>query len=75
MSPWRTVAAGIVNRTTSPTVPAFAKTAPFGYGALVRVVLVVAREDDGGDPIRVVGSITGRNTQGNHISDVCDIPS
>jgi type II secretory pathway component PulJ len=75
VSPWRTVAAGIVNRTTSPNVPAFAKTAPFGYGALVRVVLVVARQADGGDPIQVVGSITGRNTQGNHISDVCDIPS
>ena len=73
VTPWRTVAAGIVNRTTTPTVPAFAKTAPSGYGALVRIVFVVARGKSA-QPIQVVGSITGRNTQGNHTSDVCDIP-
>jgi len=71
---WRTIAAGIVNRTTSPTVPAFAKTAPANYGALIRITLVVDRTDDTHGAIQVADSVTGRNTQGNYSSNVCDIP-
>lgn len=72
VTPWRTVAEGIVNRTAEPPVPAFAKSAPSGYGALVRISLVV----DGGDgePTEIVDSVTGRNTQGNYSSNVCDVP-
>jgi type II secretory pathway pseudopilin PulG len=73
VSAWRTVASGIVNRTVVPAVPAFAKTAPAGFGALVTVTLVVATNERG-HPILLVDSVTGRNTQGNYSSNVCDLP-
>jgi len=70
---WWTVATGIVNRSVSPQVPAFTldDTAAYG-GRIMKITLVVDRDDDAGDPMTFDLSLTGRNTQYGYPSDVCE---
>ena len=74
---WWTVATGIVNRSVTPQVPAFSLDSAAAYGGrIMKIVLVVDRADDAGQPMTFDLSITGRNTQYGYPSDVCeDVPA
>ena len=69
---WRTVVDDVVNRTVSPTVPAFTLTTPVA-GTTARTIQVRFVTDATGDTksLEVDASITGRNTQFNYSSDAC----
>ena len=72
---WRTVVEDVVNRTTSPTVPAFTLTTPVA-GTTARTILVrfVTQASSDTKSLEVDASITGRNTQFNYSSSVCNYP-
>jgi hypothetical protein len=73
---WWTVASNIVNRTTTPTVPAFTLDDSTSYGSrIMQISVVVDRTDDAADPERFDLSITGRNTQYEYPTTICqEIP-
>lgn len=60
---WWTVASNIVNRTVAPQVTAFTlDTTPSYNNGLIKIRLVVDRNDDAGQPQEADLSITARNT-------------
>jgi hypothetical protein len=69
---WWTVATDIVNRSTTPAVPAFSLDANTQYLRVMNITLVVDRPDDAAAPQSFQLSITGRNTQNGFPEDVCD---
>ena len=73
-TPWRTVASDIVNRDLPTPVPAFALDPnPSYYKRIIRITLVVDREDDAADPQHTTLSITGRNTRYQQSDTVCNV--
>ncbi|MGH9267201.1 MAG: prepilin-type N-terminal cleavage/methylation domain-containing protein [Acidimicrobiales bacterium] len=59
VTPWATVASGVVNRQAPPT-PAFALTTP---GRLLRITLRVNESARSGRTVELNASVNGRNTQ------------
>jgi prepilin-type N-terminal cleavage/methylation domain-containing protein len=74
-SAWTTVATGIVNRSVSPTVPAFALDAnnPAGTNRMVDIVLLsnVSLTQTPNATVRLQLAITGRNTSFGFPSSIC----
>ncbi len=70
VSPWRTVAAGIVNATVSPQVSAFSLPGAAYGGRLVSVDLLAASAP-GATPSQLQVSVTGRNTLYGYPQTVC----
>lgn len=71
---WWTVAENIVNRSVSPAVPAFVLDTTAAYDERVmKITLVVDRDDDLGDAEQVGLSLTGRNTQNRYPTAICSV--
>ena len=64
---FHTVADHIVNRTNSPTVPAFVMTLP---NRTVTITMVVNQRATSGSDERIESAVTGRNTEYNQPSTV-----
>lgn len=70
---WRTVTEGVVNRSETPTVPAFTLDQSQSlYGSrLLKIVLVTNTRSSSGPSARVESSVTGRNTGFGFPASVC----
>lgn len=70
---WRTVAEGIRNQTSSPSVPAFVLPTDPEYGRRILEVTLVAEGEGTDDTVqRIESSITGRNTGFGYPVSICD---
>jgi type II secretory pathway pseudopilin PulG len=71
---WRTVTSGVVNRSQTPTVPAFTLDQSQSlYGnRLVNIVLLTNTRSSSGPAARVESSVTGRNTGYGFPASVCN---
>lgn len=70
---WRVVADHIVNRTLSPTVPAFTLASTTGLygGRLVNIDVVTQDTSYQGSPVSILDSVEGRNTQYGYPANIC----
>ena len=70
---WRTVAEGVVNRSQTPTVPAFTLDQSQSlYGSrLLKIVVLTNTRSSSGPTARVESSVTGRNTGYGFPASVC----
>jgi prepilin-type N-terminal cleavage/methylation domain-containing protein len=75
VSAWKVMAEHVVNRTLSPSEPAFAlagSAASGDYGnRAVNIDLVLAGGGSSGDSVRVHGSATGRNARFGNTNNAC----
>ncbi len=75
-TPWHTVATGVVNRVVSPAVPAFSlDTDPLKGNRTLDITLIVNQDytNHPSQNVRILASVTGRNTSYGYPVSVCSV--